>query len=117
MQLPLQITSRQLEVTTAIENSIKEKINKLDRYYDRIIGCHVTIDTPHRHKHKGRQYNLSIDMTVPGKEIVVKHESHEDLYVSIREAFEAAKRQLIEYSAKRRGEVKAKPEAEQYTLQ
>jgi ribosomal subunit interface protein len=117
MQMPLQITSRQLPVTRAIETSIKEKISKLDRYYDRIIGCRVTIDTPHRHKHKGRQYNLSIDMTVPGKEIVVKHESHEDLYVSIREAFEAAKRQLVEYSAKRRGGVKAKQEVEELTLQ
>jgi ribosomal subunit interface protein len=117
MQMPLQITSRQLPVTRAIENSIKQKIKKLDRLHDQIIGCRVTIDTPHRHKHKGRQYNLSIDMTVPGKEIVVKHESHEDLYVSIREAFEAAKRQLVEYSAKRKAEPKSRTGAEEFILQ
>jgi len=117
MQMPLQITSRQLPVTSAIEDSIKQKIRKLDRLHERIIGCRVTIDAPHRHKHKGRQYNLSIDMTVPGKEIVVKHESHEDLYVSIREAFEAAKRQLVEYSAKRRSELKPRQEVQDITLQ
>ena len=111
MQMPLQITSRQLPVTSAIEDSIKQKIRK------RIIGCRVTIDAPHRHKHKGRQYNLSIDMTVPGKEIVVKHESHEDLYVCIRDAFEVAKRQLVEYSAKRRSELKPRQEVQEIILQ
>ncbi|MBD3671667.1 MAG: ribosome-associated translation inhibitor RaiA [Gammaproteobacteria bacterium] len=108
MQMPLQITSRQIEVTSAIENTIRDKIGKLDRYHDSIIGCRVTIDTPHRHKHKGRMHNLSIDVTIPGKEIVVKHEGNEDLYVSIRDAYEAAKRQLIEYAAKQRAEQKSR---------
>lgn len=117
MQMPLQITSRQLPVTHAIESNIKQKIKKLDRFNDQIIGCRVTIDTPHRHKHKGREYNLTIDVTIPGKEIVVKHESHEDLYVSIRDAFEAAKRQLVEHSAKRRNEQKPRQAIQPFGLQ
>lgn len=117
MQVPLQITSRQLAVTGAIENSIKQKIRKLDRLHDQIIGCRVTIDAPHRHKHKGRLYNLTIDMTVPGKEIVVKHESHEDLYLSIRDAFDVAKRQLVEYSSRRRVDVKPRVMMDEQILQ
>ena len=110
MQMPIQITSRQFEITPPIRNSINEKAEKLDRFHDHIISCRVTIDKPHKHKHKGRLYNLLIDLTVPGKEIVVKNEPHDDLYVSIRDAFEVAKRRLIEYEAKRRSEYKQKDE-------
>ena len=54
------------------------------------------------HHHKGNLYHVRIDISVPGDEIVVSREphkdhSHEDAYVTIRDAFDAAKRQLDGY--------------------
>ena len=57
----------------------------------------MLVEVPHRHQHKGVLYNVRIDMTAPGGELVVKREPAEDLYVAIRDAFDAARRQLQEF--------------------
>lgn len=106
MHLALQISSRDFSLTPAIEQAIRHKASKLIQFFDRITGCSVVVETPHRHQHKGMQYHVSIRLAVPGHEVVVKREPHEDLYVAIRDAFTAAGRQLREYSRRRRGEVK-----------
>jgi len=45
-------------------------------------------------------------LTVPGAELVANHTQHEDVYVAIRDAFDAMSRQLEDYARKQRGEVK-----------
>ena len=106
MKLPLQITARNIVLTEAIEAVVRKKARKLERFYDGIMSCRVVVEAPHRHHNKGVLYNASIDITIPGSEVVVKREPHEDLYVAIRDAFEAARRQLQNISRKQRGEVK-----------
>lgn len=108
MQLPLQITARDFELTDSIEAVIREKTGKLETFYDRILGCRVVIETPHRSHHKGILYNVRIYLSVPGADLVVKREPHEDLYVAIRDAFDAARRQLQDYARRQRGEVKSR---------
>jgi len=106
MKIPLQITSRNFELSDAIEEAIRAKAEKLDQFYDQISRCKVTVEVPHRHRHKGILYDVRIDITVPGGEIVVKREPHEDVYVSIRDTFDAARRQLKTRAEVRRGAVK-----------
>lgn len=106
MELPLQITTRNLSLSDAAEEAIRDKAGKLDTFYDRIISCRVLVEVPHRHKNHGMLYDLHIYISVPGNEIVVKREANEDLYVAIRNAFEAAKRQLKDHSQRQRGDVK-----------
>ncbi|MDL1980649.1 MAG: hypothetical protein LWX02_04095 [Deltaproteobacteria bacterium] len=57
-------------------------------------------------RHKGVLYNTRLDITVPDREIVIKREPHEDLYVSIGDAFRAAQRQIEDYDRERRRKVK-----------
>lgn len=97
MRLPLQITARDIELTEAIETAVRKKAEKLDQFSDRIMACRVVIECPHKHHHKGVLYNVHIDLTVPGAELVVKREPNEDLYVALRDAFDAAARQLREH--------------------
>lgn len=111
MKVPLQITSRNMSLSEAAEEAIREKVDKLDAFFDRITSCRILVEAPHRHSHQGVLYNVVVDITVPGSELVVKREPHEDLYVAIRDAFEAARRQLQSYARKRRGEIKAHDEA------
>jgi ribosome-associated translation inhibitor RaiA len=69
MQIPLQITIRDMEHSDALETHIR-------------------------------------DIGVPGSEIVVNRDHAEDVYVALRDAFDAAKRQLEDYARKIRGDVK-----------
>jgi len=111
VKIPLQITIRDLPHSESVEAAIREKAEKLEQFYDQIMGCRVMVESPHRHRHKGKLYHVRIDLTVPGNEIVVKrnppeHSSHEDIYVAIRDAFNAAQRRLQDYVRRRRGEIK-----------
>jgi ribosomal subunit interface protein len=106
MQIPLQITIRDMEHSDALETHIRDKANKLDEYFDRIMSCRVVVEMPHKHHHQGKQFNVRIDIGVPGSEIVVNRDHAEDVYVALRDAFDAAKRQLEDYARKIRGDVK-----------
>jgi ribosomal subunit interface protein len=106
MQIPLQVTFRDMEHSDAVETRIREKAEKLQRYYDKIMGCRVVIEMPQRHKHQGKLHSVRIDLTVPGAELVANHTQHEDVYVAIRDAFDAMSRQLEDFARKQRGEVK-----------
>lgn len=106
MKLALQITARDLPLTDAIDAAIRSKAQKLTHFFDRIISCRVVVHAPHRHHHKGKSYHVDIDIHVPGAELIVKREPHEDLYVAIRDAFDAARRQLQSYARRLRHEVK-----------
>lgn len=106
MKLALQITARDMPLTEAIETAIHVKADKLTQFFDRITSCRVVIHAPHRHQHKGKSYHVDIDIHVPGAELIVKREPREDLYVAIRDAFDAARRQLQSYARRHRNEVK-----------
>jgi len=111
MQVPLQITWRDVDKSDALENDIRAKADKLNEFFDPITSCRVVIESSHRHHHKGNLYRLRIDITVPDREIVVTRDpadnhAHEDIYVAVRDAFDAARRQLQDYARKRRGNVK-----------
>ncbi len=112
MQLPLQITFRNIESSPAVEAKIRERAAELDRYHDHIMGCRVVVESPHRRHHQGKLYHVRVDLTVPGGELAVsrepaEHRAFEDVYVAIRDAFDAARRQLEDHARRRRREVKA----------
>jgi ribosomal subunit interface protein len=111
MQLPLQITFRNLEHSDAIEAKIRQCAAKLDKFCDRIISCQVVVEAPHRHHHKGNLYHIRLNLTLPQGEVVIKRDpaqdhAHEDVYVAIRDAFAAAERQLKDTQKIHRHEVK-----------
>ena len=111
MEIPLQITFRGIPHSDAVEAKIREKASKLDRFYSHIMSCRVAVEAEHQHHHQGNQYHIRIDITTPRKELVISREhhdkqAHEDIYVAIRDAFNAATRQLEDYSRVQRGDVK-----------
>ncbi len=115
MQLPVEVTFRGMESSDAMEAKIRDRAQKLDRFHDRIMSCRVVVEAPHKHHHKGKIYHVSLDVTVPGSELVVNRDprdnhAHEDAYVAIRDAFDAMERQLEAHARKKRGDVKAHQE-------
>lgn len=108
MAIPIQLTFRDIDPTPAIEASVREHAAKLEKYHQRITRCRVVVEAPHRHHHKGKIFHIRIDLTVPGHELVVNRDpsqnhAHEDAYVAIRDAFEAAERQLEDLVRRQRG--------------
>ncbi|OGW35672.1 MAG: 30S ribosomal protein S30 [Nitrospirae bacterium GWD2_57_9] len=110
MRLPLQVTFRDIPPSDAIETHITEKAAKMDRFYERIMSCRVVVDQPQRRHHKGKLYGVRVDITIPGKEIAVNRSENEDVYVALRDAFDAAYRILEEQRRKERGVVKTHEE-------
>jgi ribosomal subunit interface protein len=111
MDIPLQITWRDMPPSPAIEAEIRERVAKLAQFHDHIVSCRVVVESPHEHHRKGKFYQITIDLKVPGKEIVVSREpgqnhAHEDFYVALRDAFDAARRQLQDHSRVIKGVVK-----------
>lgn len=98
MNIPLQVTFRGLPHSQALETHIREKAEKLEQFFDRLIGGRVVVEQSARHSQQGKPFNIRIDLSVPGKEIVVDRQENEDAYVALRDAFDAARRQLEDYA-------------------
>ncbi|MGE0629434.1 MAG: HPF/RaiA family ribosome-associated protein [Hyphomicrobiaceae bacterium] len=100
MQTPLQVSFEDIEKSDAIEARVREEAGKLEQFYDRITSMRVVIARPQHRHHKGDTYQLRIHITVPGAaDIAISRDpaatgAHEDAYVTIRDAFGAARRQL-----------------------
>lgn len=106
MELILQITTRDIPHSDALESHIRQKAEKLEKFYPHIISCRIVIELPHKHKHQGRMFDVHLDITVPGAELIVNRTAHEDVYVAVRDAFDAVKRQLEDYARCQRGDTK-----------
>lgn len=106
MEVTLQITTRDIPHSDALENHIREKAAKLEKFYPHVMSCRIVVELPHKHHHQGRLFDVHIDMTVPGGELVVNRVANEDVYVAVRDAFDAAKRQLEDYGRKQHGNTK-----------
>jgi ribosomal subunit interface protein len=108
MDIPLHITIRDIPHRADIEERIRERARKLERFYTHIIKCRVAVQAPHQHHRTGQRYSVRIDLTVPRNEIVVTREENEDLLLAIREAFDAARRRLEDYARRQRGDTKSR---------
>lgn len=103
MQIPTEIHYRGLDPSPAVDQYVQKWIDRMGRVYDRVHGCSVTIDVPHRHQERGRKFHVSIVLEVPGQTLSVNRdpgadEAHDNAYVAIRDAFRAARRQLEEHA-------------------
>jgi ribosomal subunit interface protein len=105
MQVPLELSTRRITLSPALEADLRKRATKLERHFDRITSCRIAVERPSNHHNEGGPYRVRVDITVPGSELVANKEA-EDLNTAIRDAFDAAERQVEEFSRRRRGEVK-----------
>lgn len=115
MQVPLQITFRNMDPSPALEDRIRSRADELEQFFDRIISCRVMVEAQHRHHQQGKIFHVRIDLAIPGAEMVVnrdpaEHHAHEDAHVAVRDAFDAARRQLQDAVRRMRGDLKTRHE-------
>ena len=109
MKLPVQITFHGMDTSEAVESAVREKVDHLERFSDRIMRCRVAIDLLQKHHQQGRPFGVRIDLTIPGRELVVDRVEDEDVYVALRDAFDGMKRQLEDAVRQQRGDEKQHP--------
>jgi len=130
MQLPLQVTFRNMEASATVQDWIAEQATRLESLYQPIMHCRVAVEAPHRHHKKGAQYHVRIDLTLPGGAIVIKRQPsskgralregkreitkklevgvpHKNLRQAIDDAFKAAARRVQDYARRQGGRIKA----------
>src|SRR5689334_16699258 len=102
MSIPSKVTFRDFTSSPAVEEAIRERVAKLAQLFARISYCDVVVEAPHQHHRRGNCFRVRLAIGVPGKELVVAREpasdAHADVYVAIRDAFEAARRQVEHYT-------------------
>ncbi len=111
MAMPLEIVFHNVDRSAAVEDAVREYCAKLEHLAPNSTSCRVTVEAPHRKHQQGNLYTVRIDLRYSGGEMIVNrapeaHHSHEDVYVALRDAFKAARRQLQDRVRVRRGEVK-----------
>lgn len=106
MRLPLQIVFRGLDQSDAVEAKIREKAAKLETFHQRIISCRIVVEHERRQRHQDNRFNVRIDLHVPSREFAITRDHHDDIYVAVRDAFDAARRLLEEDMRQQRREVK-----------
>ena len=102
MALPLQITFRHMDPSPALEARIRRRAAELDQFRDRVTACRVVVERGRKHRHQGQLFDVRVDLMVPGFEVVAGRNpaadhAHEDAHAAVRDAFDAARRQLEDH--------------------
>lgn len=111
--IPLQIAFEGgLTASEALQHRVEREAEKLARFHDRIISCRVAIiGRPGKRRH-GDLYAVRLQITTPGGgDVVVDRNppadhAHEDPFVTVRDAFSAARRRLQDRRRRMQGQVK-----------
>ena len=101
MKSAVDVVFRDLDFSASLNDTILKKLEKLSRYTDQIIHSRVVLDTPHHHKHKGKQFRASIELDIKGRPIAIAQDN-ESIHVAIRDAFISAERKIKEIAARKR---------------
>lgn len=109
MNIPLQISFRNMQPSEELAALVRDKAAKLDKFASRIRSCKVVVGPAGKRRRHGNPYQVHIDLTMPGGEFAVTREpgpaaGNLDVQVAIRDAFDAARRQLEDYEQCRRGD-------------
>ena len=110
MERPLDIGFHNMDSSPAIEAEIRQRVEKLERRYSNLIGCRVTVEALHNQHRTGNLHEVHIILSVPGRDLAVSREphrakdryAHPDIKTSLRDAFEAAERQLESHKGSKR---------------
>jgi hypothetical protein len=101
MQLPLRVTFRGTDQSPALEEHIRESAEKLAHVHRDITSCRVVVAAPAGHRRHGGSWSVRLDLSLPGREIVIAREPgldprHADPFVAVHDAFDAARRKLAD---------------------
>lgn len=113
MEKPLQIAFKDLDSSAYLEGLIRDRVSRLERFHNRIVGCRVVVEIPHRSPRSAKQpIGIAVEVEVPGRSTIVakdeenRHDTKNDQSTVINRVFDAVQRQLEDTAEIQRGDVK-----------
>ncbi len=104
MQIPIELTFRNMTPSPALEHVIHEWATKLDDVLA-IQRCAVVIELPHKHRTRHAPFQVHLSISIPGHHVSVTRggrAEYQDPFLAVADAFRAARRQLLDFVAQRR---------------
>jgi ribosomal subunit interface protein len=107
MQVPLTVAFENIARSDSVEQRVRDEVAKLEQFENRITSARVVVARPQHRRHQGDTFQVRVHIVVPGAgDISVSRDpaatgAHEDVYITIRDAFAAARRQLQDLARKR----------------
>lgn len=121
MRVPLEIAFKQVEATASLEGLVRERVDRLPRYFRNIIACRVAVEAASRNnQHEVTAYRVRVEVSVPGNDLVATASPRvgtpqaavvHDPYQAVRDAFVAMERRLKTYAGRQRAERKPRATA------
>jgi cold shock CspA family protein/ribosome-associated translation inhibitor RaiA len=115
MDSPLEIAFHNLQPSAAIEAELRKHVDKLEHRFGRLTGCRVSVEKLHNQHRTGNLFEVHITLSIPGhgRDLAVSRPpqrarerfANPDIHVSIRDAFDAAGRQLEAFKGRVRSDV------------
>jgi len=107
VQVPLQFTIRGMAHSDALAAHVRLRAEKLEHLFDRIISCHVVVELAGHHHRHGDRFHVSINLGLPGHEILVGHAPSDDqgpktAHGAIDRVFDDAGRELEDWVKRQR---------------
>jgi hypothetical protein len=102
MSVPVQITYRHLTASPTLDSCIQEEAQALTDIAGDVRSCHVVVELSHLHP---RRFSVRVHLAARSGEVDVTHtppEIEEDAVACVRQAFDAARRQLQTKTARLR---------------
>ena len=111
MPLDIDISFHGMDPSPAAAAQARRRAEELGQFSDRLTACRVVLEAVNRHHRQGTIYHVRVGLSVAGGRIVANREpgedhAHEDLYVAIRDAFDAARRRLQDHMRRLEGQTK-----------
>lgn len=124
MDQPLEIAFHNLQPSPTVEAELRRHVDKLERRFGRLIGCRVSVEKLHNQHRTGNLFEVHVTLSLPGRDLAVSRQpqkakqryANPDIHTSIRDAFDAAERQLEAFKGKVRSDT-ATPSASALTGQ
>lgn len=121
MRVPLEIAFKKVEATASLERLVRERVDRLPRYFRRIIACRVAVEAASRNnQHEVTAYRVRVEVSVPGNDLVATSTPRvgvapsavmQDPYQAVRDAFVAMERRLKTYAGRQREDRKPRATA------
>jgi len=98
----LEVTFKNTPDMKSIRKHLEHEVNRLDKKFEGITTCKVSVDLPRQHRYPGNVYNFEIEVETPShKEKVTRSPSidgaNSNTFAMIRDAFHEMEFKLKSY--------------------
>lgn len=100
--LPIQIKFLNMRKLPSLEREIAERVEELRALHGRVVGCHVSVELPHKHHQSGNTVEVRIALALPGELVVTRKKSSAAApAIAVHQAFDALRRQMRKVTEKK----------------